>query len=40
MRIAGFKSYLVFYLPRRDEVQVLAVLHGARDLPTVMEERL
>lgn len=38
--IADFRNYIVFYLPTKTEVQILAVLHGARDLPQVMEHRL
>ena len=38
--IADFLNYIVFYLPTKTEVQILAVLHGARDLPKVMEQRL
>jgi len=38
--IPRFRNYLIFYLPRHDEVQILAVLHGARDIGTVMEARL
>lgn len=38
--IADFPNYVVFYLPTKTEVQILAVLHGARDLPQVMEQRL
>jgi toxin ParE1/3/4 len=38
--IADFRNYIVFYLPTKTEVQILAVLHGARDLPQVLEGRL
>lgn len=38
--VPDFESYVIFYLPTKTEVQVLAVVHGARDLPTVMGERL
>ena len=38
--VPDFESYVIFYLPTRTEVHVLAVVHGARDLPTVMGERL
>jgi len=38
--IPEFRKYIVFYLPRQTEVQILAVLHGARDLTALVEERL
>jgi plasmid stabilization system protein ParE len=31
--IEGFGSYLVFYQPRGEQVVILRVLHGMRDLP-------
>ncbi|HKX45734.1 MAG TPA: type II toxin-antitoxin system RelE/ParE family toxin [Planctomycetota bacterium] len=31
--VPGFESYLVFYVPSPDLVEVVRVLHGARDLP-------
>jgi toxin ParE1/3/4 len=30
-RVNGFDNYLIFYLPRADDVLVMRVLHGARD---------
>ena len=39
-RIQGFESYLIFYIPRSSEIQILAVLHGAMDLESALEERL
>ena len=38
--IRRFRKYIVFYLPISTEVQILAVLHGARDLEPLIEERL
>jgi plasmid stabilization system protein ParE len=38
--VPEFEKYVIFYLPRKTEVQILAVLHGARDLPRVIAERL
>jgi len=38
--IPGFQNYIIFYLPMDSEVQVLAVLHGARDLSSALEGRL
>ena len=37
--ISDFRNYVVFYIASKTEVQILAVLHGARDLPRVMEQR-
>jgi len=30
--VRGFRKYLVFYIPRTDGIEVVRVLHGARDL--------
>lgn len=38
--VPGFENYIVFYLPTMAEVQILAVLHGARDLPRLLEGRV
>ena len=38
--IPDFQNYLIFYLPTGTEVQILAVLHGARDLASALAERL
>jgi plasmid stabilization system protein ParE len=35
-----FRNYLVFYRPIRDGIEVLTVLHGARDLHAVLERLL
>ena len=37
--IPDFQNYLVFYLPTGTEVRILAVLHGARDLASVLPKR-
>ncbi len=36
--IAGFKNYLVFYRPVAGGVELLRVLHGARDLERILAE--
>ena len=36
---AGNGNYVIFYLPTKEDVQILAVLHGARDLSRVLNER-
>ena len=33
--VKGFRKYLVFYIPRNDGIEVVRVLHGARDLETL-----
>jgi toxin ParE1/3/4 len=33
-----FKSYLVFYRPMPDGIEVARVLHGARDIPSILTE--
>ena len=36
--IPSFEKYLIFYVLSADEVQVLRVIHGARDIPSVLGE--
>jgi toxin ParE1/3/4 len=38
--IPDFNNYIVFYLPTQTELQILAVVHGARDLPAAIAPRL
>ena len=35
--ISGFASWLVFYRVEGDVIEVVRVLHGARDLPATLE---
>lgn len=35
--IPEFRNYLVFYRPLADGIEVLHVLHAARDIPTSLE---
>ena len=30
--VKGFENYLVFYFPRRNGIEVIRVMHGARDI--------
>ena len=30
--VSGFTAYLLFYMPRADGIDVVRVLHGARDI--------
>jgi toxin ParE1/3/4 len=36
-QIRGFASYLIFYRPSSDGIEVIRVLHGARDIETILE---
>ncbi|MDE2365907.1 MAG: type II toxin-antitoxin system RelE/ParE family toxin [Betaproteobacteria bacterium] len=36
LAVTGFGSYLVFYIERSSHVDVLRVLHGARDIPLAL----
>jgi toxin ParE1/3/4 len=36
--VPGFRNYLIFYLPIEDGIEVIRVLHGARDIPRLLEE--
>ncbi len=37
MRVARHGRYLIFFVEHGDEVRVVRVLHGARDLPRAFE---
>lgn len=32
-----FRDYLIFYRPLKDRIEIITVLHGARDLPDLIE---
>lgn len=36
--VSGFENHLVFYIERSTYVDVLRVLHGARDIPAALKE--
>lgn len=36
--VAGFRNYLVFYHLDHEMVEIIRVLHGARDLPAILQE--
>lgn len=38
-RVPGFPRYLVFYAKHAEGVDIVRVLHGARDLPRVLAAR-
>jgi toxin ParE1/3/4 len=35
--VEGFPSHLIFYLPQEDGIEVIRVLHGARELRRILE---
>jgi plasmid stabilization system protein ParE len=38
MRLQNFKNYLIFYRTSGgDKLEVIRIVHGARDLPTLFE---
>jgi toxin ParE1/3/4 len=37
--IGRFRNYLIFYRRKDDEIEVLRVLHGARDIRSVLGEK-
>ena len=36
-RVEGFTKHLIFYRPADDGVEIIRVLHGARDIDSVLE---
>jgi len=36
--VSDFRNYLLFYRPVDEELQLLRVIHGARDLESALEE--
>jgi toxin ParE1/3/4 len=37
-RVSGFRNYLIFYRPRAGGVEIVRVLHAARDLDALFDE--
>ena len=37
-RVQGFDNWLIFYLPRRDGVEIIHIIHGARDIEQLLGE--
>lgn len=35
--VKGFPNWLIFYLPLRDGVEILHVMHGARDIERLLD---
>lgn len=38
--VKGFRKYLVFYRPMEKGVEILRIIHGARDVEALLEEEL
>ena len=36
--VRGFGNYIIFYQPVDDEVEIVRIIHGARDIDTIFEE--
>ena len=34
----AYKKYVIFFMRNRHEVQIVRILHGARDLPKIFED--
>jgi toxin ParE1/3/4 len=39
-KVSNFEKYLIFYRPIEEGIEVLDVIHGARDLPTILGDLL
>jgi toxin ParE1/3/4 len=37
--IPDFPNHLIFYLPTDTGIEIVRVLHGARDIPEILEEK-
>ena len=35
--VKGFENWLIFYLPRRNGVEIVHLIHGARDIEGLLE---
>jgi toxin ParE1/3/4 len=38
-RIKGFPNHLIYYIPLENGIDVLTIIHGARDVETFLENR-
>jgi len=36
--VAGFQNYLIFYKGSEEGIQVVRIIHGAREIPNVLDE--
>ncbi len=35
--VKGFENWLIFYLPKRDGVEIVHLIHGARDIESLLD---
>lgn len=38
LRVTFCERYAIYYLPRRDEIIIVRVLHGSRDVEAITDE--
>jgi toxin ParE1/3/4 len=38
LRVVFHERYAIYYLPRPDEIIIVRVLHGSRDIATIADE--
>lgn len=38
LRVLFYEKYAVYYLPRTDEIVIVRVLHGSRDIAAIADE--
>jgi len=38
LRVVFYEQYAIYHLPRPDEIIVVRVLHGSRDIATIADE--
>lgn len=36
--IRGFEKYLIFYLVSEELITIVRIIHGSRDIPTILEQ--
>jgi plasmid stabilization system protein ParE len=36
--VSGFRKYMLFYIPREGQIEIVRVLHGARDVVALFED--
>ena len=36
--VSGFENYLIFYRPQAEGIEVVRFVHGARDIPSLLDD--
>ena len=36
--VSGFENYLIFYRPHPEGIEIVRLIHGARDIPSLLED--